>query len=234
MRVASQQQHQWKFYDFDEDWTRVIKLWNTTKIQNILKQEMHYWCRHVITTQNGAGRSWHIGEPLWNLSSKKQYWETKILDKIYEEVERYSMFQTFLKRTHDIRGKKFKDMELAYSAFVSTCFDALFEEFQPRPNTIESLILVGGKNFLTSSLHETASMLFPDDIIIWTSDTKNNNVLLIPEHHIVFDMVEFYFATRDRKNNTVNYSDAVYDGLVDEFFNGNRIDTGMIHSESSD
>ena len=186
---------EWKYYDFDTNWKEFYEIWQTDNIQEILKSDMDDWCQTHAYFVNGNERpTWNKGEPLWHLS-RTDYHYSKMMDQANDKVEKDHIFQTYKKRMGEITGRKFDDFD--DDDIYNRCFDEIMEEFKPKRHTIDSLILVHGKNYISNALFESAQLLFPDDDIM-NFTSSDSEIIINVSKKIVFDLLDFYFSTRDQ------------------------------------
>ena len=187
---------EWKYYDFDANWKEFYEIWKSHQIQDILKPEMDLWClRHAYYIEPGKPPIWNKGEPLWNLSRTDYHWQ-KMLQSTDDKINKENIYRTYRKRMEQITGRKFVTDEDDDKIF-NRCFKAIMKEFEPKPHTIDSLILMQGKNYMLKSLLKTARLLFPNDTVIKYRTDDNSKIILIVNKKLVFDLFDFYFSTRD-------------------------------------
>ena len=189
----------WKYYDFDANLKEFYEIWQTDNIQEILKSDMDDWCQTQAYFVNGHERpTWNKGEPLWHLS-RTDYHDSKMMDRANDKVEKEQIYKTYKKRMEQITGRKFDDVDVDDDDIFNRCFDEIMEGFKPKPHTIDSLILVHGKNYINNALYETAILLFPDDDdIIHINSEDDDAIILNLSKNIVFDLLNFYYSTRDQ------------------------------------
>ena len=199
---------EWTFYDFDKNWDAFYKVWETNEIQNILKKDMDNWCisqayyKH-LDDGTMVKPTWSKGKPLWNLS-RTDYHHTHISNVVEDRIEKERMVYHYKKSMEQVLPSKYRKMshDDLYEEFCMICFKNIFDECSPKPHTIESLILVMGKNYISDALHACALKLFPDNEVIFyngngrNSDTDNDEIYIL-EKKIVFDLLDFYYVTRD-------------------------------------
>jgi hypothetical protein len=199
---------QWTFYDFDKNWDEFYKVWKTDDVQNILKKDMDNWCINEASyTYMDDGTliesTWSKGKPLWHLS-RTNYHYTHVCNVVEDRIKKERMVYHYKKSMEQVFPSKYIKMSYGdlYEEFSSICFENIINECSPKPHTIESLILVMGKNYISGALHACALKLFPDNKVIFyngngkNSDTDNDEIYIL-EKKIVFDLLDFYYVTRD-------------------------------------
>lgn len=196
MNNNQQTPQEWSYYNFDANWDKFYEVWKDPKTQNILEKDMKVWCKHeAYFDSDGKKPKWNKGSPLWNLS-RTDYHSTKMLDKANEKNDREQIVETYRKQMEIKTGKKIDDDE--FDEMCIELFEKLEEEFEPKPGTIDSLILVMGKNYLTRTLKYCAKQLFPNDNVKVIKDSDNSDMILVLNQRIVFDLLNYYFSTRDK------------------------------------
>ena len=86
-------------------------------------------------------------------------------------------------------GRKFSNDESASEAFYLTCFEDICSRFEPKPGTLESMIMIMGAEFLYPAMAETARVMVLDHNIVQVED----GVVLLPGNKLVFDFQGYYF-----------------------------------------
>ena len=199
---------EWTFYDFDKNWDAFYKVWKTDDVQTILKKDMDNWCINEAFYEHKADGTmvkptWSKGEPLWHLS-RTDYHATKISDIVSERIKNERMVYHYKKTMEQIFPKKYHKISNydLHSEFSINFFSKIYEECSPKPHTIDSLILFMGKNYISDALHECALKLFSNDEVNFyhgngNRGKKDNDEIYIREQKIVFDLLDFYYVTRD-------------------------------------
>lgn len=199
---------EWTFYDFDKNWTTFYKIWQTDEIQEILKKDMDNWCIYEAFYKHQSDGTmvkpiWSKGEPLWHLS-RTDYHATKIWNISNKRIENERMITNYEKRMIEICPSKYTKMskDEINIEFYDICSEKINDECSPKPHTLESLILVMGKNYISDALFACAEKLFPNNDIIYyhgngNIDKTDNDQIYIYDHKIVFDLLDFYYVTRD-------------------------------------
>jgi hypothetical protein len=200
----------WKFYDFDANWEEFIKIWNSDDVQDILERDMNNWCTEELHSR----QTYERGDPLWTFS-KTDYWFTKLNDAAWEEVHKYNMIETFHKRMKQLYGKNYTDdKDLVFEHFDETWHNAIMEQYAPKPDTLESMIMIMGKNYLSDTFNKVAKIIYnqsdydsdeevygtPTDNIIYTHYGNEDSIILISSEKIVFDLYDYYFSKIDGKS----------------------------------
>lgn len=163
---------------------------------------MHEWCaEHAPQTTDGPA-TWKPGDPLWHLSACS-YWDDLIAMRTYDlfHVTYPNAYDNYVKA---MRARGLPCLMSADAFFDSegVCeeLDRLEERVQPRPGTLDSLVLMGGRDFLAEALAVTAAILFPDDhvYLAYANGQRRKGLrVIIPERRLVLDMVDFFLKTRE-------------------------------------
>ena len=186
-------------------------------------------------------RMYNRGDPLWKFGNDDgDYWDEKIHD---DDDENFAMnrnsFVRSMANVHPgfiVRGNKMRSTRQDLDEFFMDnpahdehC-DMQREKNAPKPDTLESMILIGGKQYLIKPLFHAADMLFDEEVLI-IQDVDGKDQIVIPEKKIVFDLFNFYYITRDNdRSHLVNFmidddykipsfnlqSDEYYDSKVDD------------------
>lgn len=128
----------WTYYDFDKNWSTVWKLWNTDEVQDVLEEQMGLW-----GVPYNDVKPWKRGDSLWKYS-RTDYWANKIMCEANEYVEENRMVHQYAKTMRDLGFKLSK--EQVEEGFSQTCLPEIEEKFDPKHGTLESIILIMGKN----------------------------------------------------------------------------------------
>lgn len=191
---------EWKFYDFDKNWDVFYKVWQTDEIQDILKKDMDNWCIYEYGTV--VKPTWSKGEPLWHLA-RTDYHDTQIWKRIEERIKNERMVYYYKRTMDNIFPSKYKKMTLDQikTEFYDICSEKIYEECSPKPHTIDSLVLVMGKNYISNALYACAEKLFPyNEVIFYNGNGTNgdSDEIYIREPKIVFDLLDFYYVSRGK------------------------------------
>jgi len=196
---------EWTFYDFDKNWDAFYKVWKTDEVQTILKKDMDNWCINEAFYEHKADGTmvkptWSKGEPLWHLS-RTDYHDIQISKRADEHIEKDRMVYHYKKTMENIFQTKYTKMleDDLYEEFSLICYEKIYEECSPKLHTIDSLILFMGRNFISHALLACAEKLFPNnDVVFYSGKSKNpNDEIYICEQKIVFDLLNFYYVTRN-------------------------------------
>jgi len=228
---------EWKYYDFDANWSEFLKVWKSEEVQEELDMTMENWERdnptYTYTDDTHKLRIYERGDPLWEFG-RTDYWACKIYEDPRDKDETDITVKAFAKSMMNvhpgllIRGKPKPgrvmpecDEDLVgqfytTSGAMSEQMDRQHAKRAPKPDTLESMIMMMGKNFIRDPLFVAAEMLFGDAILI--KDIDGNSLILIPHEKIVFDLYNFYFITRDKDTNPsfVLQSDEYYDSKIND------------------
>lgn len=204
---------EWKYYDFRSNWTEFLKAWKSPSVQDVLYEDMQNWCRdHAYYEPDGTKPVYKHGDPLWKFS-RTDYWATKHMDAANDYVEQNDCVAKF-KRTMEQQGRKFSDDDAAYEAFFEICFDDICSLFEPKPDTLESMIMIMGGQFLYPAMAEAARVMELDDYIVQTEE----GVVLLPGKKLVFDFTGYYFDVVEGGSSPCLQNDDDYEELL-EFMN---------------
>jgi hypothetical protein len=212
----------WQFYDFDANWGSFLEVWKSAAIQSALKPHMDSWCRsHAYDTDARGNRpAWREGDPLWHLS-RTDFWDINIRDSVDSHIDKNRMVEHMSRTMKNVMARpnitKDRCVDTLYAVLQSSGeYDLLYERYSPKPDTIESLILVLGKNHLSHALFHVANMLFPDDDLVLTTDEEQIDIILVPDKHVVFDLLDFFYAKYELVEDLLR-PDADYDAMVEQF-----------------
>ena len=223
----------WTYYDFSSNWNTFLPLWKTPYIQEGLHVVLNEY-----TTLTGSFYPWECGQPIWFLT-ESNFWDDRAYTRAVQKVNNDHMTKSFNK-TYDVlpwvTPTLKKTREHRQHCFDSLVLKQLIHDFYPQDDTLESLVLVDGINVVAPILHKLALQTFPNNTVIWTMDNFYNDVILIPDHRIVFDLEGFFFHEIEKidalKYNISRNSD-MYDLLVFEHYFGSgdsELDTDSVDS----
>lgn len=203
---------EWKYYDFKANWKTFLKAWKTPSVQDVLYEDMQNWCKdHAYYEPDGTKPVYKRGDPLWKFS-RTDYWATKHMDAANDHVEKNNCIAKF-KRTMEQQGRKFKNEETLQDAFYEICFDEICADFAPKPDTLESMIMIMGGQFLYPAMAEAAMVMGLDDYIVQTDE----GVVLLPGKKMVFDFTGYYFDVVEGGSSLCLQKDEDYDELLECF-----------------
>jgi hypothetical protein len=147
------------------------------------------------------------------MSCISDYWGEKNIAAADEYIERNGCLEKF-KRTMEQQGRVFHDRQSAWAAFYHICYDEIVKSVEPKPDTLESMIMDIGSAYLYNALDTAARRMFPYDDVIWTA----KGTVLLPGRKLVFDFIEYYYDVVDHRGDThILRSDADYDCEVLDF-----------------
>jgi len=209
---------EWVYFDFQANWQRFLEIWKSEEIQALLDKEMVVWCKkeaYFLHDEKGKKYKpkWEK-QPLWSLG-KTDHWDTIITEKINNlpksEFEKY-------KENLRSQGKVVEEPEDEFdeNPVFDDYFDEKYEEFSPKPDTIESFIMVMGKNYLSSPLKATACVFFGEKDVLMCEGERGGDLVLVPEERIIFDLFDYYFENFD-KHEEHKQPDEYYDNCVLRF-----------------
>jgi hypothetical protein len=214
--IESQSQsteQEWKFYDFDANWDKFLKIWKSEPIQDRLEYDMTNWCKN-----HTKDMKYKRGDQLWTFS-ETDYWSKnyndEVINEAMDEVCEYEMVNTYYKRMKEILGDSYDRCKDKDDDIFQICMSAVMKKFTPKNDSLESLIMISGKNYIIESLYEVAKIIFRNKIIVLVDDAdENNNFILIPSEKIVFDLFDYYFEREDETDIRLK-SDDYYDCMCD-------------------
>ena len=206
----------WSIYNFDTNWDTFFSVWKCDDVQDTLKAGiddlMHLRARRA--SLQAPAECWNIGDPIWHLSRSSHH-DSEMLKKAEQYIRDKNIFNIYKKRMREISNKIFANDDQAYEHFTSTCLASIKDTFKPKTGTLDSLILVGGKEYINDAIYKCASNIFPGEELIMNMDT-----VIVPERKIVFDLYGFYwakingFVSENGSGNPTLQSDEYYDLVV--------------------
>lgn len=218
----------WSYYNFNSNWNTFKTIWYTDIIQTILEEKINNWI-----VNNNACCIWQKGEPIWFLSDSP-YWDDRAMSLTNKYIYDNNIFSNFIKSYHNATGIIFKKKKEAKSIFQKDVVSKLKMDFYPKDGSIESLVLLGGRNYVSSALYKVCTQLFPNREVIYTIDDQIDDVILIPDEKIIFDIEGYMLNVID--NNIYfdpSISNDYYDLLVHEYYYGNIFNTDYDTDSSS-
>jgi hypothetical protein len=216
---------QWKYFDFDANWEKFLEVWNHDTVQEVLAEQMDGWCEYDAPREDGKPMVYKRGDQLWEFSCT-DYWPERIFHRC--DKDRTEMYDAFNKRMRQLHPRMFmqnnKFNNEAAGEYMEECGfsheveDILYEKHKPKNNSLESFIMMRGKNYISHALFEASKILFyPEAEMV--QDLDGHDLILIPDMKIVFDLYNFYFITRD--NDTCEsfrlQPDAYYEDLLEDY-----------------
>jgi len=224
---------EWKYYDFDEHWDEFLKVWKSESVQEDLDTAMEKWQEdsptYTYTGDTPKLRPYERGDPLWEFG-RTDYWACKISP--FDDDETDICHTAFVKAVMNVHpglifrgapkpGRVIPERDMDLECNFYTISGALGEECErqhiknaPKPDSLESMIMMMGKNFIREPLFTAAWMLFGDAELI--KDVDGNDLILIPHKKLVFDLYNFYFITRDTSPSFVLQKDEYYDSKIND------------------
>lgn len=189
---------QWKLFDFDTHFDAFWDAWNKDDVQSALHDVMEEWCaEHAYPNEDGSRPTWRRGDPLWHLSISDA-WQTFLDDAVMKRLPKspYALYKRTMEasRLPVMDEYAYHDMVLAYVC-RSDEYTQLVQEYEPKPGTLDSLVMFGGETHLAFPLALCARHMFPGATIILGENVRGKFVLM-PDEGIVFDLVDFYDSTR--------------------------------------
>jgi len=196
----------WHYFDFDKYWNIFKDVWNLPESQALLKTQMDEWCN---TTYNPS-------VPLWQYT-KTRYWENKIKGEIAKESISKNYLKQYKTTMQNVLPIKYANNHTLLSCYVDRVYASMFDEYKPKDGTIDSFILQNGHNCLAPILYQSARYLYPDTYVELVKDMNDNDIVLLPEHKIAFDLLSFYHFKHDHDPTYNVYIDSCYDMILDGF-----------------
>lgn len=212
----SDETFKWTFYDFQSNWDAFWHIWQSDKIQKILKPDMENWCQHECYFERGPDGSlvkptWKPKSDLWRYS-RTDFHCQRMLDRVNDHVEKDNSVNSFIDAKRRF-GMTYADFDAACNAFWKTCSSALFEMYEPRSGSWEAQILMMGANYLTRALYHAAQDIFPGERVVTVASRRDaGSTVIIPARRIVFDFVRA-FHHMEGTAETPNEVGTVYDDI---------------------
>lgn len=207
---AGMPEQEWKYYDFGANWSEFLKSWKSDSVQDVLFADMQNWCEHnAYFEPDGSKPKWKRGDPLWHLS-RTDYWATRNMEAADEYIKQSDCFGKF-KRSMEQQGRRFANDEAAWDAFHDICMAQIDADFAPRPDTLETLIMVMGGEFLYDALAATAHDMKLGEVV-----RAPDGMVLLPGKKLVFDHMSYFFDVVEGKGKPILMDDADYDEIVAE------------------
>lgn len=194
----------WKNYDFcdPECWQIFCNIWNSEEVQAELDMWMTHWCIH-----EKHGFIWKRGDPIWKFS-RTRYWQKQISALAEKEVDTipdpFEMYRKLMKnKGFPVFAKNWEEIE--YTDLGNELYfmwnnkvEEIEKKYEPEPNSLESIMLIKGKNYLSWVFKKVANILFPNcTVFILNVDrAKQNNRVFIKEMKLMFDPYDSFFSTR--------------------------------------
>lgn len=204
---------EWKYYDFRANWAEFLSCWKSDAVQDVLYRSMQAWCENRGgTLPDGSKRTWKRGDPLWHMCNHSDYWCTRTIDAAEEYIERNDCLAKF-RRTMEQQGRVFYDRRSLEEAFHHVCFDQIMKDVEPKPDTLESMIICTGSAYLYNALDTAARRMFPGEDVVCTAE----GMVLLPGKKLVFDFMTYYFDVVDSGDAPILQSDAHYDCEVHDY-----------------
>jgi hypothetical protein len=183
--------YDWVYFDFDKHWDDFYKVWCTDSVQQALIPGVYEW-----------SDSWKKGDPLWNLGNS-DYWAFKAHDRMNASLKAEhggwdACIRNYRRAIANGCRKTYTSKRAAQHAFCEVVLDKIWNDFEPRNGTVESLIMPDGESLLIPALEEMARRMFPDKEI-YVSQLTDYEVpkVLILDDSIVFDLIGFFMWTRE-------------------------------------
>lgn len=205
----------WSYYNFKANWDRFFAVWQTDIIQTILQDKIEEWLH-----ERNICYVWQKNEPLWFLT-ESNYWDERASYLANNHIISQNVTKHFKTSFNHATGYVFKNNDEARSLMNKLVTPHIQSDFYPKDNTLESLVLLGGKNYVSNALYRVCIELFPNDRVIYTLDNQMNDAILLPDQKMVFDL-EGYVLSEIEKNPFFDISNAsdYYDLLVYEYYSG--------------
>lgn len=191
---------QWKLFDFDAHFDAFWEAWNEDSVQSALQDYMDCWCEEEHGHIDDSQPMWHRGDPLWELSSSN-LWDEIIDDAVNKDL--WKIWPSYSLYTRTMKAQRLPVMDI--EAFDDMVFDDVLnsdefvkfrQEHEPKPGTLESLVMFGGRNHLLFPLALCAKHMFPDATIALGQNVRGGQFVILPEEATVFDLEDFYLSTR--------------------------------------
>lgn len=192
----------WAPFDFDAHWAAFWAVWSSDEVQDVLAPWMDRWCVRVAGRVDAA---WRRGDPLWHLSLD-DYWRTHMLrltndrmDALYPGNAHAAYVKTMSARALPYARDPDDFYETVWRRAWEQEHDAVERANTPRDGTLESLVLVGGREFVLEAMALTAARMFPGERICVSrkyGSAREGRFITLPDRREVFDILDFYYMTR--------------------------------------
>ena len=200
----------WHFYDFDANWDSFLDIWKSDWIQMRLDEQMSFWCEAYL---NGE-MIWVSGDMLWKYD-KTRYWDDKIFDIVQASADNY--YPNYLKKwiaSHERFGIQYATKDVARHSFFNSIDyynEDMYRDSCPKVDTIHAFYLPYSKHILTTIFYEICASLIPNTNRVWLFDRYDNDIILLSDDKIIFDLDGFY---RWKYDKDVLQNDAYYDSIL--------------------
>lgn len=182
----------WTLFEFDAHWPEFWRAWSSRAVQDVLAPRVGEWMHRHFPNST---KKWVAGDPLWDLGVD-DYWENHICDLAEEDMEDvYNSGYQLYTRTMRAQGLPCCTKDQFLDTHVMRAFEDACERNSPRKGTLESLVMPEGHNVLAPALAAAARAMFPRSIVI-TVEMYTHAVVMLPIERRVFDLIDYYFATR--------------------------------------
>jgi hypothetical protein len=191
----------WTLYDFDAHWPEFWAAWTDDIVQDVLGHDMAAWCeRHAPRNCDGSVKQWRPGEPLWHLS-RTDFWDEIISEQVEAHLDSlYPDPYGAYKRTMEAQFLPVVDPDTFSETILRdewmAMYNEAYDDYAPKRGTLESLVLICGKNYMTWALAFAASILFPDSDVVIARNGSGDTFALVPDKGLVLDVVEHFMRTR--------------------------------------
>jgi hypothetical protein len=174
----------WKYYDFDANWDAFYDVWKTPRVQDVLKVSVGCYCG-----QENADRI----DKLWTLTNNN-YWESRKRRLAKDHIHSNGLYNKFAYTWKNINAFGTPTKEQFYALYGKD----IEKEMEPKPGTIDNLIIADNSNIIANPLLVVADCLFPNSTVWQTWDYDECVFTLVNEEHLIFDLTRYFLNTREK------------------------------------
>lgn len=187
----------WQYFNFEQYWDQFLRCWKNEDIQELLYMDVI-----DFNISSGTYYPWQKGEPIWFLANTK-FWDYRARCMLSEEIQRCKLISKFSTSFQNATSYKFKNYNDLESKFTEIVYRNMINDYYPKKDSIESLVLLGGNDATSYSMYSIAKLMFPNESVVYSFDEYGHQWVLIPHQNWVFDL-EGYFMFH--KANDPHYS----------------------------
>lgn len=196
----------WSYFEFDKHWNQFLQEWHKPHIQDILFRDLM-----DFSISSGLMYPWQRGEPVWYLTPSN-HWDIIVDQKVNIKIQEENLKPKFINSFHNATGYLFKGKNDSSIKFHHIVYHNIRNEFFPKPNSLESLVLIGGNNAISYAMYRIAIDMFEHTEVTSVFDEEGHMWILLPNEKIVFDIEGYYMFTRCRDH---KYDISLYSTFLD-------------------
>jgi hypothetical protein len=168
-----------QYYDFRSNWLEFLKAWK--QVDYYIELDIAKW------KELGLFKNFKLGDPLWK-QTRSTYWVIKNTEKANLKIQTEMHIQKYKLTMETQFPYQIRDYKESY---YKNCFKYVYEECEPKPDTIDAFYIPEGSYIFRYSIYECARILFPNEEILQL--LCNGHVhTVIPRLNIVFNLFEYY------------------------------------------